>query len=155
MNIWLNGPGFLGSRASMLSDLALVLGTLSAVMLTIGWQLARHQHYGIHRWVQTSGVILNSLVVALVMLNSFLANVLPAIPARLGESYYGVATVHALIGLVTLVLGWFVVLRANGLMPQALRFQNYKPVMRTAYALYMLATALGVSVYVIMYVLGA
>ena len=50
------------------------------------------------------------------------------------------------------MLGLFVVLRANELVPQALRFTNYKLFMRTSYALYMLATLMGVIVYVIAYV---
>ncbi len=81
----LDGPGFLGTRASLISDLALVLVTLTAVMLTIGWQLARHARYEIHRWVQTSAVALNTLVVLVVMLNAFVRNVLPGIPARLAQ----------------------------------------------------------------------
>lgn len=154
MHAWLNGPGFLGSRAPMLSDLALVLVVLSAALMTTGWQLARHQRFGVHRWVQTSGVILNTLVVVLVMLNSFLKNVLPGIPAQLGQPYYAVTTPHALVGASAVLLGCFIVLRANGLMPERLRFQNYKKFMRTAYALYMLATALGVTVYFVSYAMA-
>lgn len=152
---WLNGPGFLGTRASMVSDLALIFVTLSALMLTVGWQLARRRRFAAHRWVQTSAVILNTLVVVLVMLRAFFASIAPGIPARLGESIYALTTLHALAGASAVLLGSFVVLRANGLMPRRLQFQDYKPVMRTAYVLYMLATALGVSVYLVMYVLGA
>jgi uncharacterized membrane protein YozB (DUF420 family) len=47
-----------------------------------------------------------------------------------------------------------VVLRANKLVPKRLRFKNYKRFMRTSYALYMLATLLGVVVYLEVYVLG-
>ncbi len=53
-----------------------------------------------------------------------------------------------------MLLGVFIVLRANGLMPPPLRFRNYKLFMRTAYVLYMLAWALGTSVYLRAYVLG-
>ena len=63
-------------------------------------------------------------------------------------------TIHALVGLAALLLGVFVVLRGNGLVPKALRFKNYKLFMRTAYVLYMLATLLGVIVYVLAFVLG-
>jgi hypothetical protein len=41
----------------------------------------------------------------------------------------------------------FVVLRANGLMPKPLRFSNYKGAMRVSYTLYILATLIGVFVY--------
>jgi hypothetical protein len=52
-----------------------------------------------------------------------------------------------------MLLGIFVVLRGNNLVPSALRFKNYKLFMRTSYALYMLATALGVIVYVLVLIL--
>jgi hypothetical protein len=50
------------------------------------------------------------------------------------------------------LLGLFIVLRANGLVPKALRFTNYKLFMRTSYGLYMLATLIGVIVYIAVYV---
>jgi hypothetical protein len=58
------------------------------------------------------------------------------------------------VGAIGLVLGTFVVLRGNELVPKALRFSNYKLFMRTSYVLYMLATLLGVIVYVLAFVLG-
>ncbi len=151
----LDGPGFLGTRAPLLSDLALVLVTLTALMLTVGWQLARRQRFAAHRWVQTCAVVINTLVVALVMLRAFLTNIAPGIPRQLGEPVYALTSLHALTGASAVLLGSFIVLRANGLMPAALQFQNYRPVMRTAYVLYMLATGLGIAVYVRTYVLAA
>ena len=61
-------------------------------------------------------------------------------------------TLHAAVGGSALLLGVFVVLRANGLMPKPLRFSNYKRVMRIAYALYMLATLIGILVYLTWFV---
>ena len=52
------------------------------------------------------------------------------------------------------LFGIFVVLRANGLVPERLRFKNYKLFMRSAYALYSLATAMGLVVYIAVYVYG-
>jgi hypothetical protein len=43
-------------------------------------------------------------------------------------------------------------LRGNGLVPSALQFRDYKRFMRTSYALYMLATLLGVVVYLTWFV---
>jgi len=150
----LSGPGFLRTHAPFLSDLTLILICLTAILFTIGWQLARHNRYEAHRWVQTTTATVNAVVVLAVMVNSYLSNMLPGIPARLLEDDYGITTVHALVGLMGLLLGIFVVLRANGLVPNALRFQNYKLFMRTAYALYMVATLLGIMVYVRGYLLG-
>jgi uncharacterized membrane protein YozB (DUF420 family) len=150
---FLNGPGFLGMDAPFLSDLSLILMLLTAILFTIGWQLARRAHYEAHRWVQTTAAAINTLVVLGVMIKSYVTHILPGIPGRLLEGDYAFTTVHALVGLAGMLLGIFVVLRGNNLVPGALRFKNYKLFMRTSYALYMLATALGVIVYVLVFIL--
>jgi uncharacterized membrane protein YozB (DUF420 family) len=154
MTGFLIGPGFLGTRATFRSDVTLILILVTAVLFTIGWRLAVRKRYEAHRWVQTLAVILNTLVVTFTMISSFLMHILPGIPGKLNEGDYAVTTVHALIGMAGLVLGVFVVLRANKLVPKALRFGNYKLFMRISYCLYMLATLLGVVVYIVVYVYG-
>lgn len=151
---FVNGPGFLGTHAPFISDLTLILIIITAILFTIGWQLARHKHFEAHRWVQTSSASLNAVVVLVVMIRSFVIHILPGIPAKLLQGDYAVTTIHALIGATGLLLGIFVVLRGNGLVPQALRFRKYKPFMRTAYALYMTATLLGVIVYMEAFIIG-
>lgn len=148
----LTGQGFLGTRAPLHSDLSLILILFSAILFTAGWRLAVGKKYDIHRWIQTSAAILNTLVVLIVMVPSFIIYILPGIPGKLLEGTYGVTTVHAIIGALGLLLGVFVVLRANGLVPKKLRFKNYKLFMRTSYALYMLATLIGVIVYIAVYI---
>jgi uncharacterized membrane protein YozB (DUF420 family) len=147
-------PGFLGTRAPFLSDLTLILILITAVLFTIGWQLARNKHFEAHRWVQTSSATLNAVVVLVVMIRSFVVHILPGIPGKLLTGDYAVTTVHALVGATGLLLGLFVVLRANGLVPRALRFKKYKPFMRTAYSLYMAATLIGVIVYTEAFIIG-
>ena len=150
----LNGPGFLGTNATFRPDLTLVLILVTAMLFTIGWQLAVRKRYTAHRWVQTLAASLNAIVVLSTMISSFLIFILPGIPGKLLEGSYGVTTVHALVGMVGLVLGVFVVLRGNELVPQSLRFTNYKLYMRIAYALYMVSTLIGVAVYLDVYVGG-
>jgi uncharacterized membrane protein YozB (DUF420 family) len=154
MSNFLNQPGFLGTHAPFLSDLTLILILLTAVLFTIGWQLARHKHFEAHRWVQTSSASLNAFVVLVVMIRSFVIHILPGIPAKLLQGDYAVTMVHAMIGASGLLLGIFVVLRGNKLVPKSLRFKKYKPFMRTAYALYMAATLMGVIVYTEAFILG-
>lgn len=144
-------PGFLGTKAHLYSDVTLILILISAALFTIGWQLAVHKRYQAHRWVQTSAVILNALVVLIVMIGSFIKNIVPGIPGKLNETPYWVPTIHAIIGITGLVLGVFVDLRGNNLVPKTLQFSNYKLFMRTSYALYMLATLAGVVVYIVLY----
>jgi hypothetical protein len=52
--------------------------------------------------------------------------------------------VHVALGLAAVLFGVFVALRGNGLMIRPLRFRNYRPYMRTAYVLYLVAFAFGV-----------
>ncbi|MEI2772345.1 MAG: hypothetical protein V9G98_16970 [Candidatus Competibacter sp.] len=52
----MTGRGFLGTNASVLADLSLVLGIVVAVLLTIGMLLAVMRRYEAHRWVQTTAV---------------------------------------------------------------------------------------------------
>lgn len=147
-------PGFLGTKATFGPDLAIVLILISSTLFTIGWQLAVHKHYDIHRWVQTSAAIINASVVLVVMVGSFWGFTLPKIANHFSQPPVWVTTVHAFIGTVTFLFGVFVVLRGNKLVPQALRFKNYKLFMRTAYALYMFAALVGVAVYVVTYMLA-
>lgn len=138
----------------MRSDLTLVLTLLTAVLFTIGWQLAVRKRYEAHRWVQTTAVALNAAIVLIFMVTSYVAYILPGIPAKLLEGSYGITTLHALVGALSVALGVFVTLRANGLVPRSLQFKNYKRWMRTAYGLYMLSTLGGVALYVIVFVYG-
>ena len=72
----------------------------------------------------------------------------------MNEGDYAVTTIHALVGMVGMVLGVFIVLRGNKLVPKALQFKNYKLFMRTSYVIYLLATLLGLIVYILVYVYG-
>jgi uncharacterized membrane protein YozB (DUF420 family) len=153
MNIF-NQPGFLGTHAPFLSDITLIAILLTAVLFTIGWQLARRRKYEAHRWIQSISVVINSAVVILVMVKSFVVHILPGIPAKLTQGDYAVTTTHAIIGTLSVLVGIFVALRGNNAVPAPFRFNNYKLFMRTAYGLYMLATLLGVIVYVEVYILG-
>lgn len=154
MSISLASPGFLGTRATLRSDLTLVLMLLAAVLLTIGWQLAVHRRYEAHRRVQTIAVSLSTIVILASMIPSFVIHILPGIPGKLGQGDYAITTLHGLFGLVVMLFGVFIVLRGYNLVPRALRFNNYKLVMRTSYALYMLTTLMGVALYVIVFVYG-
>jgi uncharacterized membrane protein YozB (DUF420 family) len=152
MKSFLSQPGFLGTNASIISDISLVLIIFTAILFTIGSILARSKHFKAHQWVQTLAVILNAIVVILVMIKPFIVYFIPQIPAKLLQKLYAITTFHALIGTIALVFGIFVVLRGNNLVPKGLRFKNYKLYMWISYGFYLLTTITGVFVYIFMYV---
>ncbi|OGO29092.1 MAG: hypothetical protein A2136_10515 [Chloroflexi bacterium RBG_16_54_11] len=154
MSDFLTTPGFLGTRATLRSDLTLVLTLMTALLFTIGFILARRKQFTGHRWVQTTAVISNTLVVFVSMVPSFIIYILPGIPKKFGEGDYAVTTLHAVLGTISMLFGVFVMLRGHELVPQALKFTNYKPFMRLAYSLYMLSTLGGVIIYIIIFVFG-
>jgi hypothetical protein len=94
------------------------------------------------------------VVILISMIPSFVTNIMPGIPQKLLEGSYGITTLHALFGTAVILFGVFVVLRGHNLVPRALRFNNYKLVMRTSYALFMLTTLVGTVLYIIVFVYG-
>jgi uncharacterized membrane protein YozB (DUF420 family) len=159
----LHQPGFLGTSANWAADMTLLLSALVALLLTAGAVLARRGQYGAHRWVQTTAVLLNAVLVLWLMVLPFRDFVASAAPAELPSSAVLVAAplspaallttrIHALFGTVTLLLGVFVMLRGNGLVPRFLRFENYKAFMRVSYGLYMITTLIGLFVYITWFV---
>lgn len=154
MSDFLTTPGFLGTRATLRSDLTLVLILITAVLFNIGFILARRKQFAAHRWVQTTSAGLNAVVVLISMVTSYIIHILPGIPAKLYQGDYAVTTLHAIIGAIGLIFGLYVVLQGNHLVPLSLRINNYKPYMRWAYSLYMVATLGGIILYSIVYVLG-
>jgi plastocyanin len=147
----MNAHGFLGTNASVLSDLSLLFGLGVAVLLTIGVSMARRRKFAVHRWIQSTAVTLNLLQVASIMVGSFTRSAAPGVPDHASEPYYAVAIIHGVAGALTVLFGTFVALRANELVPGALRFHNFKLFMRTAYGAYMTVTVLGVGVYLTWY----
>lgn len=154
MKDFLTTPGFLGTKATLRSDLTLVLIVFTAILFTFGLILARRKHFTAHRWVQTITVILNSLIVLISMVTSYIIYILPGIPSKLGQGDYAVTSLHAIIGAFALLFGIFVALRGNELVPKSLKFSNYKLFMRWAYGLYMFATLGGVIIYIIVFIFG-
>lgn len=148
----LHQPGFLGTSANFAADMTLVLSLAVAAALTIGFILARKKRFGAHRGFQTVAVVANAVLVLWMMILPFRDFVAPGLPERVGERFYGVTALHAALGVSALVFGVFVMLRGNGLMPAFLRFRDYRTFMRVSYTLYLLATLVGVLVYLTWFV---
>ena len=148
---YLGGAGFLRPHSSIGADLSLVIMVAAFVMLTVGVVLARSRRYEAHRWVQTSAVVFNAIPVVVWMIRSYWLYIRPGLPGNLSKSVDALTTVHASAGLIGVVIGMVVMIRANQLTARGQSLSRYKNAMRTAYVVYLLATALGIWVYITVY----
>lgn len=146
-------PGFLGTRANFIADVTLILGVVVAVLFSVGFYLARRKNYTAHRWVQTAAAALNLILVGWLMVLPFRSFIIEDQGGPRDTIFYAVTITHAMVGSIGLIFGLFVALRGNGLMIKPLRFNNYKLFMRTSYSLYMLATILGIIVYITWFII--
>lgn len=152
MNDLFHAPGFLGTNANLAADATLVIMLFTAGLFSLGFYLARKGKFNTHKWVQTSGALINLIMVLWMMVLPFRDFIIQDQGGPREGYFYIVTALHALIGLIATIFGMFVVLRGHKLMPKFLQFNNYKPFMRTAYALYMTATLLGIAVYLVWFV---
>ena len=148
---YLDGAGFITAKSSMGADLSLIISIAAFVMLTVGVVLAKSKRYDAHRWVQTAAVVLNAVPVVFWMIRSFRLYILPDLPGNLSKSVDAITTVHAVAGLIGTVIGLFVMIRASQLAAKGESLSRYKNLMRTAYVVYLVATALGIWVYIAIY----
>jgi uncharacterized membrane protein YozB (DUF420 family) len=145
--------GFLGTGASSRADLVLLLEIGLGLALLAGAVLARRRKFRLHAWCQSAVVLINFAIIALFMVPSFHANVSPKVPAKLGKTYYSLATAHAALGGVTELAALYILLSAGtNILPQQFRLTKYKQWMRSILALWWLVLLLGLATYVRWYV---
>jgi len=145
--------GLLGTAAPFAADLVLILEIAMGLGLLAGAWLARTGRFRQHARCQSVIVLLNLVVIALTMLPSFWAQVLPRIPLKLGKAYVALATTHAALGSLTELAALYILLGAGTrLLPAKLRLRRYKPWMRSVLALWWLTLFLGFATYARWYV---
>jgi uncharacterized membrane protein YozB (DUF420 family) len=149
----LPAKGFLGTGATFEADLNLVAQVFMGAALIAGSLLAKRRRYTAHGVCQTTVLLLNSLMIGFVMWPSFRQQVRPALPKVLHKWYYAAATMHAVLGITAEVVGLYIVVVAGtNILPQWLRFKNWKWWMRTELILWSIAIFTGVATYYAWYV---
>jgi uncharacterized membrane protein YozB (DUF420 family) len=165
-------PGFLGTGASLLSDLTLLAYILLIVpAMLIGFVFARRKLFRPHHKAVMTGITLvNWALILYVMAVSYAGGVAPGIPGALGDVRIWLPTVHLLFGAAAQLLATYAVVRMwredtqtaaakkRGESGDQLRrywFKAAKPVMRAALALWLLTAALGIGTYAAFYGGGA
>ena len=145
--------GFLGTGATFGADLNLVVQLVMAAALVAGAGLARRKRYEAHGICQTTVLLLNLLMIGLVMWPSFMEQVKPALSKGLHKWYYEAAIMHAALGITAELLGLYIVIVAGtNVLPQWLRFTNWKRWMRTELVLWATVLLTGVGTYCAWYV---
>ena len=143
-------PGFFGP-GPLIADANLILEVFLAVGLSYGFLLARRGNIDAHQVNQTTWVILNIGLIALVMAGS-MQDVKIAKTADLADWRIGVTWLHAAVGTLTALAGLWIVLQMNNVLPQSLCVAWWKNLMRAALAGYWLTALLGFATYYFWYV---
>ncbi len=147
--------GFLGTGATFSADVNLLVQLTMGLALIFGASLARRKRFREHGACQAAVMVLNLVMIALVMSPSF-RQIRPQLPGGLRESYYAVASAHAALGTLAELLGLYIVLVAGtNLIPRRLRFQRWKPWMRTELVLWWIVVLFGVGTYYVWYMAPA
>jgi uncharacterized membrane protein YozB (DUF420 family) len=144
---------FLHTAASRYADLILLAELGMGLALLLGAFLARIQKFRAHAACQSAVVALNLFAIVFFMLPSFRGKVAPRIPAKLGKSYYWLATTHATLGSATEITALYILLAAGtNFLPERFRLKRYKFWMRTLLIAWWLVLLLGFATYVRWYI---
>jgi uncharacterized membrane protein YozB (DUF420 family) len=151
--VFFPSKGFLGTGATFGGDLNLVAQLIMGVALLAGAFLARRKRYRAHGICQTTVLLLNLVLIGLVMWPSFRQQVNPALSKVLHKWYFEVAAIHAVFGVTAELLGLYIVIVAGTkVLPQWLRFKQWKCWMRTELVLWAIVLLSGVGTYCAWYV---
>ena len=144
--------GFLGTGAPFKADLNLVMQIVMGVALLAGVFLAKRKLYRAHGICQTTVLLLNLVMIGFVMWPAF-QQVEPRLPRALHKWYYAAATIHALLGLTAESLGLYIVVAAGtNILPQRLRFKNWKRWMRLELIFWYIVVLAGMATYYAWYI---
>jgi uncharacterized membrane protein YozB (DUF420 family) len=145
--------GFLGTGAPFAADLNLAVQLGMEAAVTAGALLARRKRYRAHGACQMSVLVLNGLMIGMVMWPSFQQQVRPVLPTVLHKWYYASAVMHAGLGTTAEILGLYIAAVAGTtVLPDWLRFKDWKRWMRMELALWSIVVLTGVLTYYAWYV---
>jgi uncharacterized membrane protein YozB (DUF420 family) len=145
--------GFLGTQAGFAADLNLTIQLAMGIALLAGTFLARAKRYKAHGACQSSVLLLNLVMIAVVMWPAFSGLVIPRIPARLARRSVAIPALHGILGAAAEILGLYIVIAAGtNVLPKAWRFARWKLWMRVEMALWGVVLFTGFGTYYVWYV---
>src|SRR5262249_5623032 len=113
MNLYLQPHGFLGTGASLLADITLLVYVLLLVPgMLVGFVFARRKKFRpYHKYTMATILVVNWLLIIFLMLAAFTYDVIPNIGSKPGNGRYLVPAVHAVLGLTAQLLATYVIYR--------------------------------------------
>ncbi len=151
----LDQPGFLGTGASLASDLSLLAYIFLIVpIMLIGFFFARRKMFEPHhKLVMTTITIVNWLIIFFLMAVRYLQ----AAQAAPADSSLILPTIHLAFGGTAQLLATYLVIRMwfENQLPAWFKVRRIKRYMRTTLALWLITAALGIGTYYAWYVAGA
>ncbi|HEY4723146.1 MAG TPA: hypothetical protein VII92_14930 [Anaerolineae bacterium] len=144
-------PGIFGTKANLFSDLNLIAQIVLLAGLSLGAIFARRGNITAHQYNQTAWVLFNIVLTIFIMSVAYFQYVMPGLPGNLNQAFGLVSTIHAVLGLLAICCGVYLILRMNKLMPEKWRIKGWKGLMRLTLALYLLVGVLGLGIYYFWY----
>jgi uncharacterized membrane protein YozB (DUF420 family) len=168
MNPYLEPRGFLGTGASLLADVTLLVYVLLLVPgMLVGFGFARSKKFRPHhKSTMITITALNWILIIFLMLAAYRFDVAPNINEQPGNTRYLIPAIHGVIGLVAQLMATYAVYRmvredtlvkrgkARGETKEQLSrywFTNAKPWMRVTLLLWLATALLGILNYLIRY----
>jgi len=143
-----------GTGAPEVSDFVAIFEVGIAAMLVVGMFVVRAGHVRLHKYIQSSMVLVNIPVVLSWMVPQYLTYVLPDVGTELLNPYYLLPTLGLVVGGLAEALGIYILLVAGtNWVPEGWRFRRYKVWMRTELGLWWAVVVIGLAIYYVWYVL--
>ena len=143
-----NTAGFLGTNASLLADITLVIQVLFYITLCLGITAQLRRHYHWHDRFQIPVVVLNLFFIAFVMIPTF-SFVAGQLPGGLSQTGVLVPTIHAVLGTIAEGLAIYCLLAGLKILPRKIGVLRYW--MWTTFIFWTAAILFGVGVYIVFY----
>jgi len=148
-----SAPGFLGSNASLLADITLVVFILLLILMLLGFYFARRKMFApYHKFTMTAIVVIIWIFIAFNMAVTYsLIAKDPGFDIR--QAAYLLPTIHLIVGGIAQIIGTILVLRMwlEKRLPKSLRFEPIKPWMRLTLTLWIINIVLGIGIYQMFY----
>jgi len=142
--------GFLGTEASLGSDLSLIITLILGGVAAYGGIQARKKKFNKHCPLMETAALLNWIPVLVVMVPAW-AGVLTGESTSAANGFSSVPIFHGVLGGLTQLLMTFTVIRMAWL--KNIPPKNTRLLMKATIAMWMLTTLGGVGVYLVLYVI--